>query len=120
MIYNEVAYQQLRQLSHTDQAYLNGDPGLMDFYSYEADLDAFAAAIGHRKKFPVDRRLLWEVLKDQYSGLSVDVPVEEKDILSDNTFFITTAHQPVLLTGPLFHIYKIASAIHLARELNKA
>src|SRR5688500_425804 len=40
-------------------------------------------------------------------------------ILDENTFTITTAHQPTLLTGPLFHIYKIASVIHLATELNE-
>ena len=31
---------------------------------------------------------------------------------------MTTAHQPVLLTGPLYFIYKICSAIHLADRLN--
>ncbi|HQW27045.1 MAG TPA: bacillithiol biosynthesis cysteine-adding enzyme BshC, partial [Saprospiraceae bacterium] len=38
--------------------------------------------------------------------------------LSEDTFTITTAHQPSLLTGPLYHIYKIASTINVTGQLN--
>ena len=120
MIYNEIEYQRLSQLSQTDLAYISGDPRLRDFYSYEPTLEGFAEAIEQRKKFPVDRPLLLEAVKEQYSDLSLVLPVKDEELLSENTFFITTAHQPVLLTGPLFHIYKIASTIHLANDLTRA
>ena len=34
-----------------------------------------------------------------------------------NTFTVVTAHQPSLITGPLYFIYKIFSTIHLSRTL---
>ena len=42
------------------------------------------------------------------------------DLLNkENTFTICTAHQPNLLTGYLYFIYKIVHAIKLADELNE-
>ncbi|MDQ3018192.1 MAG: bacillithiol biosynthesis cysteine-adding enzyme BshC, partial [Bacteroidota bacterium] len=70
-----------------------------------------------RNHINVDRQLLTFVLKKQYSSLGIDLPVSEETLLSDHTFTITTAHQPTLLTGALFHIYKIASVIHLTESL---
>ena len=35
----------------------------------------------------------------------------------ENTFTITTGHQLNLFTGPLYFLYKIISAINLAKEL---
>jgi bacillithiol biosynthesis cysteine-adding enzyme BshC len=60
-------------------------------------------------------------LKAQYGA----VPVSEKVnnniqlLLKDTTFTVVASHQPVLLLGPLYNIYKISSAIHLAAELKK-
>ena len=38
-------------------------------------------------------------------------------LLSADTFTVTTAHQPNILTGPLYFIYKILHAIKLAEHL---
>jgi bacillithiol synthase len=38
----------------------------------------------------------------------------------DNTFVVTTAHQPNLFTGPLYFFYKIIHAIQLAASLKAA
>ena len=40
-------------------------------------------------------------------------------LLKENTFTVTTAHQPNIFTGPLYFIYKIVHAIQLATELKK-
>ena len=40
-------------------------------------------------------------------------------LLKENTFTVTTAHQPNIFTGPLYFIYKIIHAIQLAAELKK-
>ncbi len=73
----------------------------------------------NRKNFPVDRQLLPVYIKKQYAQLGIELPVDPAVLLDDNTFTITTAHQPNLLTGPLYHIYKIASTINITRQLNE-
>ena len=113
-------YKNLHQLSHTDLAYIEHDEALNEFIAYKPSKDSVAEAVRNRKKFPVDRKLLLEVLKKQYAQLNLPIPIEDAVLLDENTFTITTAHQPVLFTGPLFHIYKIASVIHLADDLNKS
>ena len=40
-------------------------------------------------------------------------------LLKENTFTVTTAHQPNIFTGPLYFFYKILHTIHLAAELKK-
>src|SRR5690606_16770819 len=39
---------------------------------------------------------------------------------SPDTFTITTAHQPTLLTGPLYFVYKCLSAIKVTQEFNRS
>jgi len=59
------------------------------------------------------------VLKDQYGAFAnVDKQLKLIELLKDSsTFTVTTAHQPSLLTGPLYYIFKIASVINLSRKL---
>jgi len=40
-------------------------------------------------------------------------------LLSENTFTVTTAHQPNIFGGPLYLIYKILHVIQLAEQLNE-
>ena len=42
-----------------------------------------------------------------------------KELLDPSHFTVVTAHQPTLLTGPLYFIYKICSTINLSRQLNQ-
>lgn len=112
-------YADLNQFSHTDLSYISHDQKLKEFYAYEPSKDSIKDVVQGRKSFPVDRKLLLDVIKRQYAELDLKVPVADTMILDENTFTITTSHQPTLFTGPLFHIYKIASVIHLAKELNE-
>jgi len=113
----QIDYSRLTLWSHTDLAYIQHEKSLEPFIVYPVDKAAFADVIAHRKKFPVNRELLLRVIKKQYEKLGLALPVAENVITDENTFTVTTAHQPTLFTGPLFHIYKIASTIHLSREL---
>ncbi|HZV68097.1 MAG TPA: bacillithiol biosynthesis cysteine-adding enzyme BshC [Saprospiraceae bacterium] len=110
-------YTQLKYWNHTDLAYISHDPALREFYAHEALKSSVQDAIRERKNFGTDRDLLASVLKKQYSELNLELPISNEVILDHNMYTITTAHQPTLFTGPLFHIYKIASAIHMARDL---
>jgi bacillithiol synthase len=80
------------------------------------------AARQRKASFPVDRKQLVSVLEQQYTGLgkveSVKANIEA--LGSDNTMAIVTAHQPVLMGGPLYTVYKILSAVKLCRQLNEA
>lgn len=112
-------YAQLGLWSHTDLAYIQHDPALEPFIAYSPDLNSVPGLIQNRRQFDTDRALLWHVIQKQYALLGLEVPVTEEVILDPDTFTVTTAHQPVLLTGPLYHIYKIASTIHLAQVLSQ-
>ena len=59
-------------------------------------------------------------MKEQYAGIRVSEKVKQHiELLADeNTFTVTTAHQPNIFTGPLYFIYKIIHTIKLAEELN--
>jgi len=106
--------------SHTDLAYIHHDPLLRPFMAYPQEITAFPEILEKRKAFKTDRAVLLKVLKKQYDTLGIPLPENAGDLLKENTFTVTTAHQPSLLTGPLYHIYKIASTLHLARELNQS
>jgi bacillithiol biosynthesis cysteine-adding enzyme BshC len=106
--------------------YVNGKDALRTFYQYTPELASFKQAITDRKKIPLNRSLLSEVILDQYHSR---VKAEMKDFQAvnaniellpdENTFTVCTAHQPSLFTGPLYFIYKIISAINLAEQLKK-
>ena len=118
----KVNYDQVPHISKRDLAYIKGDENLRPFYNYDFSFDAFSQIISDRKSFPVNRNLLVATLKKQYQ----DQPTSDstnKNIASlsdDNTFTIITAHQPSLLTGPLYFIYKICSVINLCKRLKEA
>ena len=116
----QIDYSRLPLWSHTDLAYIHHDQSLDSFLAYPAAKEVFPEVLANRKKFPTDRNLLLQVLKKQYGKLGISLPVADEVITDENTFTVTTAHQPTLLTGPLYHIYKIASTIHLSKELTSS
>ena len=99
--------------------YLEGKGKAMDFVQYAPNVDGYKAAIEGRKKHPINRALLFDVLTKQYSNLTQEKTVHEQLALlkKDTTFVVTTAHQPNLFTGPLYFFYKIIHAIQLAASL---
>lgn len=115
-------FKEVPQFSYKDMAYAEGDERLRPFYKYPVSLSAFAEVMKDKAKDATDRSLLVQELQAQFAQLpqnaSVDTQVEK--LLSPNTFTIITAHQPSLFTGPLYFIYKICSAINLAKRLNAA
>lgn len=106
--------------------YINSDPKLKNFYAYDHTIDAFAQVIKDRSGCFTDRKLVSEVLSDQYHsrikpGLS-DFQKTNSNIqllLDKNTFTVCTGHQLCLFTGPLYFIYKIISTINLAEKLKE-
>ncbi len=102
--------------------YLEGKGTALDFVQYAPNLEGYRAAIEGRKKHPINRNLLFDVLTKQYANLPQENAVNNQIALlnKDNTFVVTTAHQPNLFTGPLYFFYKIIHAIQLAASLKEA
>jgi bacillithiol synthase len=80
----------------------------------------FQAAIADRAGTSYPRHDLVQVLEAQYQALSEQAAVRAniQALLRENTFTVTTAHQPSLLLGPLYFIYKAITTIRLAEQVS--
>jgi bacillithiol biosynthesis cysteine-adding enzyme BshC len=105
--------------SKTVADYISGDAGLKPFYQYAVSIDGIKAAIEQRKKTTTNRKLLVDVLTRQYKSITLTAKQKAnlEQLSSNETFTITTAHQPNIFTGPMYFIYKILHAIKLAETL---
>ncbi|MBS7564159.1 bacillithiol biosynthesis cysteine-adding enzyme BshC [Mucilaginibacter sp. Bleaf8] len=123
---NCIDYKETGYFSKTVIDYLDDVPELRSFYSYRPDLKGFAQLL-ENKKVTANRQLLAQVLTEQY--FNADTPLlpyadtvkANIDLLAaDNSYTVTTGHQLNIFTGPLYFIYKIVTAIKLARQLKTA
>lgn len=114
-------YEQTGYFSNIAIDYINADKRLQPFYKHSVNIDGVVSAIKDRQKFAQQRDVLVTELKKQYEGIEQYAKFGENIqlLLKENTFTITTAHQPNIFTGPLYFIYKILHAIKIADELNK-
>lgn len=98
--------------------YLDQKDNLRPFYNRFPALASFGDQI-HDKTFDTSkRRILVDVLERQYQ--SIDSKPDFSPLLQPNTFVVTTGHQLNIFTGPLYIIYKLITAINLARRLGEA
>jgi bacillithiol biosynthesis cysteine-adding enzyme BshC len=99
--------------------YLAGKEQLSSFYQFSPDDSGLQQAVEMRKRFPVNRTVLVAALERQYAGLTLQDKVNENihALLDQDTFTVCTAHQPNLMTGYLYFIYKIIHAVKLAQHL---
>ena len=115
-----IPFHHISQLSSKDIAYSTGNQYLKPFYKHEVNIESFQKVISDKSIQDIPRKLIVEVLKEQYESL----PTSEwtlkniDSILQPTTFTIITAHQPVLFTGPLYYIFKICSTLNLCKQLN--
>ncbi len=101
--------------------YLQQVNDLRPFYNHLPNLEGIKAAIEARNFFTGHRSLLSNELEKQYAGMATSAAVLSniKLLQSDNTFTITTAHQPAIFTGTLYFVYKILHTIKLAAFLKE-
>ena len=114
-----IPYQQTGYFSRIITDYLNGNGFLKNFYDHPVTYQGIDAAVQDRENFGTDRSLLVKTLKDQYIGMALQPAVHKnlEDLSADNTFTVTTAHQPAIFTGNLYFIYKILHVIKIASAL---
>lgn len=115
----KITYGQTGYYSKIVIDYISEAPGLQPFYTHPVSLEGIKAAIHDRESFPTDRKLLHRTLLQQYAGLDMHAKVQANidALLDENTFTVTTAHQPNIFTGHLYFIYKILHAVKLAETL---
>lgn len=125
MPYSTLSYAATGAFSGLLTDYLAQKPELAPFYHRFPTLENFATQIQEKQAAysPEARTRLVQALRQQYSSAPDVVPAvaHNLDLLAEpTTFTVTTGHQLNLLTGPLYFIYKIVTAIKLARQLKEA
>ena len=120
-ISTRTTYEQTGFFSTIILDYLEGKEPLRPFYCHPVTTAGIKASMAQRRKYPTDRTLLVSSLKENYSGAELsDRTKKNIELLaSENTFTITTAHQPNIFTGHLYFLYKILHAIRLAESLKR-
>jgi bacillithiol biosynthesis cysteine-adding enzyme BshC len=96
--------------------YLDRAENLKPFYLNEPSVKGIEQAIRSRKDVATNRKVLVAGLKEQYAKTRGSDAVDKNIdfLLLENTFTITTAHQPNIFTGPLYFIYKILHTVKLS------
>jgi len=145
----QIPYRATGLFSNLVNDYMETKGTAQSFVNYAASKEGYKKAIDQRASFPTNRKVLVEVLQNQYAQLAKEFDssniqnnnsssnnnklinsLDNKEafklvndnvnlLLKENTFTVTTAHQPNIFTGPLYFIYKIIHAIQLATELKK-
>ena len=114
-----IPYRSTKSFSSIAMDYVDGNEALKPFYNQQPELDGIKKTIEERKQFPTNRKLLVDYLHEQYKAVTVTEKLQQNinSLLHENTFTVTTAHQPNIFTGHLYFIYKILHAIKLAEQL---
>lgn len=122
MTSDHIAYERIPYLSSKDLDYISEASYLRPYYLHTPRLETFSEVISQKKKDVIDREMIYEEISKMYEGIALTTEVTSNiELIKDErTFTIITAHQPSLLTGNLYYIYKIASVINLCQQLRAA
>lgn len=118
--YSRVSYNETGFFSRLVTDFLAGSANIKEFYSFSPDAEGIDKAIAARSIHHTDRQLLVQAVTAQYQGRATSSLVIDniQSLLNNDTYTVTTAHQPNLMTGYLYFVYKILHVIKLADELN--
>jgi bacillithiol synthase len=113
-----IAHQQTNSFSKIVLDYLSQHSALETFYNLYPSDQNLLNAIEQKQKHTVNRNLLSAALLKQYANIEISEQIQANLALlpHENTFTITTAHQPLIFTGTLYFLYKIAHTIKLAQH----
>jgi bacillithiol biosynthesis cysteine-adding enzyme BshC len=117
-----IPYQQTNSFTKIVLDYLNNAEKLKPFYKHNVSLSGIQNAIQEKSLEFTNRKLLTEVLENDYSTVAFSEKVASNISLlkNENTFTVTTAHQSNIFTGPLYFIYKILHVIKLSQYLSES
>jgi bacillithiol synthase len=112
---NQLPLSEVNQFSSLFLDYIGASPNLLDFSGNYPDIQGFNKQIAFKKLDIEKRKVLVETLKKQYANLPNQPDFDI--LLSENTFTVTTGHQLNIFTGPLYVVFKMITAINLAKKL---
>lgn len=114
-----ISYQDTNAFSALAVDYISQNNFLATFQQHPPTIQGISEAIQERSLMQGNRKLLTEVLRHQYKGISSSekVVANIEKLNAASTFTICTAHQPNIFTGYLYFVYKILHAIKVADEL---
>ena len=117
-----IPYQQTNQFSKLMGDYVNQNKKLAPFYNAFPSIESLQQQANLKKNdfSKTNRATLHNELSLQYASIShTSETLKNLNLLKkDNSVTITTGHQLCLMTGPLYFIYKIITAVKLCQELN--
>ncbi|MEI2693734.1 MAG: bacillithiol biosynthesis cysteine-adding enzyme BshC [Saprospiraceae bacterium] len=101
-----------------DLAYWQNSHKFSSLISKPAELNNFSEQISKKRDFPY-RTEISTILLEQYCRIQLAdrVKTNIERLKSSDTYTVICAHQPCLMGGPLYWIYKIASTIKLCQYL---
>jgi len=118
-----IKFQDTGYFSKIMSDYLDQKESIKDFYGNFPNIKGFSEQIHEKSKSfkNSSREVLNACLIEQTKGLELSKLTKKHISLlkEPNTFTVTTGHQLNLFTGPLYFLYKIISAINLAKDLKK-
>jgi bacillithiol biosynthesis cysteine-adding enzyme BshC len=121
MRYKHIPLHKTESFSPLVLDYIGKKGGLERLYHRFPEMSSFKGQIEEKMKHfsSHHRQVLVDSLHKQYnrSFATHDYSQRIELLGKKKTFTVTTGHQLNLATGPLYFIYKIASAIHLSRSL---
>ena len=112
---NQLPLSEVNQFSSLFLDYIEQSPKLTNFSGNYPDIQGFNKQIALKKLDIEKRKVLVKTLKKQYANLPSQPDLDI--LLAENTFTVTTGHQLNIFTGPLYVVYKLITAINLAKKL---
>jgi len=116
-----ISFESTAAFSRLALDYIAGKAVFNDFISHSFSEAGVEAALLERATFSSEsREILVKTLRQQYGSVAEEKEIASQieKLLSPDCFTVVTAHQPNLLSGPAYFIYKIAGTIALSKRLN--
>jgi bacillithiol biosynthesis cysteine-adding enzyme BshC len=118
-----ISYEETGAFSGLLTDYIAQNPALAPFYNRWPSLENFAGQMEEKQASfsPEARQRLVAALREQNRNATAPAIAANIELLAQpTTFTVTTGHQLNLLTGPLYFIYKIVTALKLSQQLKAA